>query len=160
MDMPTWIDRLWHRARARGGVLGLALGLACGGSSAELMNSTSGEPVDVPPWACVPGETQPCECGAELPGVQTCAADGSAFGECDCSPTAMSQGPQPTGTGTGTGTDTDTDTDPTGGATMGTTTQGTTDPGDSSSGGPDPSTTTSGPDPTTSGGSSGSSTTM
>jgi len=150
MQMSTRIDRLFSGTRARWGVLGLVLGLGCGGSSADLMNSTSGEPVDVPPWACVPGETQPCDCGAELPGVQTCAADGSAFGACDCSPTAMSQGPQPTGTGTGTGTDTETDTDPTGGATMGT----TTDPGDSSTG-PDP--TTSGPDPTTSGGSSGSS---
>lgn len=133
-----------RRQRPWAAWIGLVLGVACGGSSADLMNSTSGDPVDVPPWACVPGETQPCDCSAELEGLQTCAADGSGFGECDCSPGAMSQGPPPTSTGTGTGTETGTETGTAGTADSGSSGDPTTGMGPGSSG-----------DPTTSGGSTG-----
>ncbi len=143
----------------RGSVgLGMALGLACGGGAAELMNSTSGDPVEVPPWACVPGENRACDCPDELPGIQTCNAEGSAFGDCDCSPGAVSQGPPPTSTGTGTGSDSgtgdtgsDTGPEPT---TDDPTTMGpgsTTDPDPSTTGG-----TSTGPGPGSTGGGSSS----
>jgi hypothetical protein len=109
------------------------------------MNSTVGGPVEVPPWACVPGETQPCPCADELEGLMTCDAQGSGFGECDCSPGAVSQGPPPTSTGTGsdTGSDTaasgDTTMDPTSGSTSGEPDPSTSE--SSSSGVVDPSTT-------------------
>jgi hypothetical protein len=142
-------------ARARATVLGLLLGsvaaLACSGSSVELMNSTSDDPPEVPPWACVPGETQPCPCAEGLEGLRTCDPQGSGFGECDCSPGAVSQGPPATSTDTDTGTGSGT-------ADTGTGPGDTTDPTPGSTGEPDP--TTSGgssgaPDPTTSGGSTG-----
>lgn len=124
--------------------LGLALVLAaCSGATSEPMNSTGDDgPVEVPPWACVPGETQPCACPDELEGLRICNADGSAFGECDCSPGAVSQGPLATGTetGTGSGSGTGMATDATDTGTM--TTMG---PG-----------TTTDPDPTTDGGGSSS----
>ncbi len=129
-------------------VLVLVLGLACSGAPGEPMNSTVGGPVEVPPWACVPGETQPCPCEDGLEGLVTCDPQGAGFGECDCSPGAVSQGPAPTSTGSGS--DTGSGTAGTGDTTM--------DPtGDSSSSGaPDPSTSSSSstgaPDPTTSGG--------
>lgn len=125
-------------------LVGLVLG-ACYGGSGEPMNSTGdGGPVDVPPsWGCVPGETQPCACPDELEGLRTCAADGSAFGECDCSPGAVSQGPLATGSDTGTGTGSSSGSDT---ATEPTTSDGTTSAG--------PGTTTA-PDPTTSGSSTG-----
>lgn len=123
--------------------------LACTGSSGELMNSTTGDPPEVPPWSCVPGETQPCPCADGLEGLLTCDAQGAGFGECDCSPGAVSQGPPPTSTGSGSETGSDT-------AGSGDT---TVDPTSGSSGAPDPSTTSSSsgaPDPsTTSGGSTG-----
>ncbi|MEM9457407.1 MAG: hypothetical protein AAGF11_24720 [Myxococcota bacterium] len=130
---------------------GLLLGMACGGSSAGLMNSTSGTPVEVPPGECVPGQTQPCDCSAQLGGLQTCLADGSAFGECDCSPAAMSQGPPPTGTGTSTGTGTAGTADTTANTTANTTAglEGSSTVIDPSSSGP--------PDPTTGGSTSGTS---
>lgn len=121
--------------------------VGCTGSSGELMNSTTGDPPEVPPWTCVPGETQPCPCADGLEGLLTCDAQGAGFGECDCSPGAVSQGPPPTSTGSGseTGSDTagsgDTTVDPTSGSS------GTPDPttsGGSSSGTPDPSTTSGG----------------
>ena len=34
---------------------------------------------------CTPGEQQDCTCDDDLPGVQTCAEDGSDFGSCECS---------------------------------------------------------------------------
>lgn len=118
---------------------------ACSGGSADVMNSTSGGPVDVPPWACVPGETQPCPCPDELDGLLTCNADGTAFGECDCSPGAVSQGPPPTSTGTdGTASGTE------GSGSASDSTMGGGTMGDSTTVG-----STSGPDPTTSGGSTG-----
>jgi hypothetical protein len=136
-------------------VLGLLLvpvtALGCSGSSAEPMNSTTGDPVEVPPWSCVPGETQPCPCADDLEGLLTCSPDGSGFGECDCSPGAVSQGPPLTSTGTETGTGTGTSGSETGpGDTTIDPTRGSTselDPttsGDSSSSGPGGSTSTGG----------------
>ncbi len=133
----------------------LGLCLSCGGSSADSLNSTSdGGPVEVPPWACVPGETQPCDCPDEdLDGLQTCGADGAGFGSCDCSPGAVSQGPPPTSTGTGSGTASDSGNDDT--ATTGA--SGSSGPGpmttEDPTTGPGPG-TTMGPDPTTGGGTS------
>ncbi|MCA9654478.1 MAG: hypothetical protein H6712_33035 [Myxococcales bacterium] len=134
---------------------GVGLGLwlaACSGAPAEDLNSTGDEgPVEVPPWACVPGETQPCACPEELEGLRTCAADGSAFGECDCSPGAVSQGPLPTGSESGTGDSGSGTAEDSGSGTGGATSMGsTTDPDPTTSGGSNGST---GP-----GGSSGSST--
>ncbi|MCX4240659.1 hypothetical protein OEB96_08535 [Paraliomyxa miuraensis] len=138
-------------------MLGLGLGLGCSGSSADIMNSTTGDPVEVPPWACVPGESQPCPCADGLEGLLTCNPEGSGFGECDCSPGAVSQGPPPTSSGTeGSGSGTEGDTGSGSGGSAGSTTVDPTTVG--STGTPDP--TTSGgsssgePDPTTSGGSS------
>lgn len=115
----------------------LALALACGGEPGVPMNGSDGEPPEVPPWACVPGETQPCPCDGDLDGIMTCDPQGAGFGECDCSPGAVSQGPPPTSTGSDSGTASDTG--GTADATAGTTAEA------SSSGEPDP---------TTSGGSS------
>lgn len=124
----------------------LVLALSCSGSSGEPLNSTTADgPIDVPPWSCVPGETQPCDCPDELDGVRTCNAEGSAFSECDCSPAAVSQGPPPTGGGTDTGTGT-------GGS--GTDTMGTTAADSTSDDGPG---NTTEPDPTTGMGESSSS---
>ncbi len=118
-------------------VAGLGSTLGCAGSPAEPMNSTTSDPVEVPEWVCVPGETQPCPCADDLDGLLTCNPDGSAFGECDCSPGAVSQGPPLTSTGSGSGSE-----------------GSETGPGDTTidptSGG-----STTEPDPTTSGGSSG-----
>ena len=135
---------------------GLVLALACSSNPAEPMNSTSGEPVEVPSWACVPGEAQPCPCPDGLDGLRTCNAEGSGFGECDCSPGAVSQGPPPTSSDTGSGTASDTEATVTGDATMGGVTTGESDP-DTSSGAPDPSTSAGTTGGTTSGGSSSSS---
>jgi hypothetical protein len=142
--------RRWGAAAlAAGSSLALCAVLACSGGSAEPMNDGSGGPVEVPPWACVPGETQPCPCTDGPSGLLTCDPEGAGFGECDCSPGAVSQEPPLTSTGTetGTGTGTETGTGPS---------DTTMDPGSTSE--PDP--TTSGgssssgaPDPTTSGGS-------
>lgn len=109
--------------------------LACSGATGEPMNSTSGGPVEVPPWACVPGETQPCPCPDGLEGLLTCDPQGAGFGECDCSPGAVSQGPPPTSGGTETDT--------------GSGTAGSSDTASEATSG-----STSPPDPTTSGGSS------
>ena len=133
------------------GLPGIALVgvLGCTGSSGELMNSTSDDPPEVPPWSCVPGETQPCPCADGLEGLMTCDAQGAGFGECDCSPGAVSQGPPPTSTGSGseTGSETAGTGDTTVDATSG-----------SSSGPPDPSTTSGSSsgvvDPSTTGASS------
>lgn len=133
--------------------LGLPLALpllACSGSPGELMNSTSSGNVEVPPWACVPGETQPCPCADGPPGLVTCEPDGTAFGECDCSPGAVSQEPPLTSTGSDTGME---------GTATGDTTEG---PTSGSTSAPDPTTTSESsssgaPDPTTSGGSTGAS---
>lgn len=126
---------------------------ACSGSSADPMNeSVDGGPVEVPPWACVPGETQTCDCPDELDGLRVCDAEGNAFGECDCSPGAVSQGPPPTSGGTETGSGSDT-----GSGTSMATSMGTgpaTDDGGSTSTGP---MATTDPDPTTMGGKSSSS---
>lgn len=133
--------------------LSIAAGLACSGASGELMNSTSSDPPEVPPWSCVPGETQPCPCADGLEGLRTCDAQGSGFGECDCSPGAVSQGPPPTSTGSDTGTGSGTEA--TGSSGPGDT---TSEPGSTSE--PDPSTSGSSsgaPDPSTSGGSTGAS---
>jgi hypothetical protein len=123
------VDTRRRGARTLAAALGLVLAsagaLGCSGAPAEPMNSTSGDPVEVPPWACVPGETQPCPCADDLEGLLTCNPDGSGFGECDCSPGAVSQGPPLTSTGTEAGTGTsgsetgpgDTTMDPTGGST-------------------------------------------
>lgn len=148
-------------ARARTAALGLPLLavviLACAGEPGELMNSTSSGNVEVPPWACVPGETQPCPCDDGPPGLVTCEPDGAAFGACDCSPGAVSQEPPLTSTGSDTGLGTE------GTATAGTATGDTTaDPTSGSTSAPDPTTTSEGsssgaPDPTTSGGSTGAS---
>ncbi|HEU4535053.1 MAG TPA: DUF3105 domain-containing protein [Polyangiaceae bacterium] len=35
---------------------------------------------------CAPAQVAPCACADGAPGVQTCAADGAAFGECACAP--------------------------------------------------------------------------
>lgn len=126
----------WHHRLIGIGLAALALG--CGGSSPGLLNGTADDgPVEVPPWACVPGETQPCDCPSELGGIRTCDPEGSAFGACDCSPSAVSQGPPPTSTGsdsdTGSGTDT--------GQTTASDTTGT-GPGNTSD--PDPSTSEGG----------------
>ena len=87
----------------------------------------------------------------ELEGLRTCAADGSAFGECDCSPGAVSQGPLPTGSESGTGDSGSGTAEDSGSGTGGATSMGsTTDPDPTTSGGSNGST---GP-----GGSSGSST--
>lgn len=134
--------------------LSIAAGLACSGSSGELMNSTSGDPPEVPPWSCVPGETQPCPCADGLEGLRTCDPQGSGFGECDCSPGAVSQGPPPTSTGSDTGTGSGTEATSSGSGPGDT----TSTPGSTSE--PDPSTSGSSsgaPDPTTSGGSTGAS---
>lgn len=131
--MPWW--GLKRRA-TRCGPAALALALAaCSGSSGDPLNSTGdGGPVEVPTSPCLPGETQPCPCPGELDGLRVCDAAGSAFGECDCSPGAVSQGPLLTGTESGTGSGSD------GTTGSSTATDGTTraDPG-----------STSGPDPTT-----------
>ncbi len=139
-----WRDLGGVVARRRGWC-GLLLGLcmSCGGSSAEPLNSTDdGGPVEVPPWACVPGETRACDCpGEELDGIATCAADGAAFGTCDCSPAAMSQGPLPTSTGTDSGSGTATsDSGSTSGPGPMTTDDPSTGPGPGSTSNPDPST--------------------
>ncbi|MEX1368106.1 MAG: hypothetical protein AB1Z98_33565 [Nannocystaceae bacterium] len=130
--MPWW--GLKRRA-TRCGPAALALALAgCPGSSGDPLNSTGdGGPVEVPTSPCLPGETQPCACPDELDGLRTCDATGSAFGECDCSPGAVSQGPLLTGTESGTGSGSDG-------------TAGSTTTGDTTGGGPG---STSGPDPTT-----------
>jgi hypothetical protein len=147
------VDTRQRRARALVAALGLLAvgGLACSGSPAELMNSTSGDPPQVPSWVCVPGETQPCPCADDLDGLLTCSPDGSAFGECDCSPGAVSQGPPLTSTGTETGSGTGTDGTQTGPGDT------TLDPTSGSTSEPDPTTSggsSSGPDATTSEGSS------
>lgn len=143
--------RPWMRAPTIAGSFSvLALALACAGEPGVPMNGSDGEPPDVPPWACVPGETQPCPCDDDLEGLMTCDPQGAGFGECDCSPGAVSQGPPPTSTGSESGTASDT-----GGSAD--TTAGST--GGSSSGEPDPTTSGSSSgvvDPTTSGGSSSS----
>jgi hypothetical protein len=147
-------------ARAGVAVRGLSLfalmSLACAGEPGELMNSTSSGNVEVPPWACVPGETQPCPCDDGPPGLVTCEPDGTGFGACDCSPGAVSQEPPLTSTGSDTATDTE------GTATAGTATGETTvDPTSGSTSAPDPTTSegssSGAPDPTTSGGSTGAS---
>jgi len=129
----------------------LGLGLACGGRPAELMNGTSGDPVEVPPWACVPGESRACAC-PELDGVQVCDAQGAAFGACDCSPGAVSQGPPPTGEGSGTGDETASGSD---GSTTAATSSGPGTTGTESTGPGDPTTSAAG---TSSGGAGSSST--
>ena len=142
------------RAVVRWLLLAPVAGLACTDSSGEPMNSTVGGPVEVPPWACVPGETQPCPCDDGLEGLMTCDVQGAGFGECDCSPGAVSQGPAPTSTGTGSGTGSDT-----AGTSMGETTVDPTS--GSTSVEPDPSTSESSSsgvvDPSTTSGSSSSS---
>lgn len=139
-------------AAALGVLLAPVMALACSGSPVELMNSTSDAPPEVPPWACVPGETQPCPCAEGLEGLRTCDPQGSGFGECDCSPGAVSQGPPATSTGSesGTGSGTaDTGTGP--GDTTSSTPGSTSEPDPSTSGG----SSSGAPDPTTSGGSTG-----
>ena len=36
---------------------------------------------------CTPGEQQECTCDDDLPGLRTCAEDGSDFGDCECAQT-------------------------------------------------------------------------
>lgn len=109
--------------------------------------------------ACLPGETQPCACPDELDGLRVCDAAGSAFGECDCSPGAVSQGPLLTGTESGTGSGSDgtagsTTTDDPTGAGPGTAGPGSTSGPDPTTGDP-PGTTSTGPEPGSSSGSTG-----
>jgi hypothetical protein len=62
---------------------------------AALRPSAAEKLVPAPPTRCVPGATQACVGAGACRGGQSCLADGSAFGPCDCGASTRDAVPAP-----------------------------------------------------------------